>query len=160
MVPFEKREPEDDSDRKLLADVEAYGWHIIFIRAEGTLPAYAFTVGLYYSFGHPEILVMGLPHQVMADLLHLIVEKIGSGKYYTDGDFCSELAAGAAVFRTIDIAYYQEYLGYAIWFYFNLPTAFPALQLVWADKSNRFPWDGDFAKNYLNFQHALYAPRV
>ncbi len=160
MIPFEMREPEDDSDRKLLADVASYGWHFIIIKAEEKLPAYAFTVGLYYTFSHPEILIMGLSHQTMASLLQLIVEKIRSGHRYADGDACAELAAGRAIFRTIDLTQYREYLGYAIWFYANLPTAFPSLQLISADKSNRYPWDSDFDKTYLELQAALYEPRA
>lgn len=58
--PFELREAQDASDAKLLADVAQHGWHIVQVSEEPGLPPFAFTVGLYYQFLQPEVLIMGI----------------------------------------------------------------------------------------------------
>lgn len=40
----------------------------------------------------------------------------------------------------------KDYFGYAIWY--NETTDFPALQLVWTDRYDRYPWDAEFEEEY------------
>jgi hypothetical protein len=47
------------SDEKLREDVDNYGWHVMGVLDTADIPAWAYSVGLYHSFGHPEILIMG-----------------------------------------------------------------------------------------------------
>lgn len=156
MLNLELRVPEDDSDRKLLFDVETYGWHMVVIEQDDEGPEYIFTVGLYYSFEHPEVVIMGLPRNVMCQLLQDMVKRIQEGKRYSESNLDNELASFPIAFRDIDISRYQADLGYATWFYKNLPTPFPALQFVWPDKCGKFPWEDEYDKHFLTLQHPLY----
>jgi hypothetical protein len=68
-------EPEDAFDEKLLADVRAYGWHCIHVADEhhpehanrnaalGPHPiydaAFSYTVGLWLTRSHPELVLVG-----------------------------------------------------------------------------------------------------
>ena len=63
------------ADRKLLDDVEKYGWHVMKVLETAETPAWAYSVGLYKSFGHPEILVFGQD----PDLMHFMINTIGEG---------------------------------------------------------------------------------
>ena len=56
---------EDEHDRKLLADVEQFGWHMVGIEQDNEGPAFVYSVGLYQTFRHCEILVVGLSVDVM-----------------------------------------------------------------------------------------------
>jgi uncharacterized protein DUF4262 len=49
------REPLDDHERKAVADVKKHGWHVLKVLEDDRGPAFAYTVGLYHSFGHPEL---------------------------------------------------------------------------------------------------------
>jgi hypothetical protein len=55
------REPKDDHERKALADVQNHGWHVLKVMEDDRGPAFAYTVGLYHSFRHPELIIVGLP---------------------------------------------------------------------------------------------------
>ena len=57
---FQLRVAEDDNDRKLLADIERLGWHVIHIFEDESGPGFSFSVGFYYTFQQPEVLIMGL----------------------------------------------------------------------------------------------------
>jgi len=52
--------PQGDSDRKLLADVQGHGWHVIGVETDEEEPGFAYSIGLYHTFRHPEIIVFGL----------------------------------------------------------------------------------------------------
>jgi hypothetical protein len=56
----------DDSEHncidniKLFADIEKFGWEVLIIEATEYLPSFAYTVGLWENYKHPEIISFGL----------------------------------------------------------------------------------------------------
>lgn len=62
------REAKDEHERKALADVQQHGWHVLKVMEDNEGPAFAYTVGLYHSFGHPELIVVGLPEVYLGNL--------------------------------------------------------------------------------------------
>ena len=54
----------DKSDEKLKSFVKNNGWYVIKVLEEENEPRFAYSVGLYKTFGHPEIIFIGLPHDV------------------------------------------------------------------------------------------------
>jgi hypothetical protein len=54
----------DASERKVLEDIAEYGWHCVNIFAEDDLPPYSFTVGVFDTYKHPELIIFGLPREV------------------------------------------------------------------------------------------------
>ena len=153
---FQLPNAEDESDRLLLADVQNGGLHVLRIFAEDGTPEFCFSVGLYYTFGHPEILVMGLPAEVGHKMINLAAAHIACGKKFCEYDRTSELAEGFECgFVPISVSQYKDYLGYAIWFYRSLKQPFPALQLVWPDKSGVFPWEEGYDERFFSLQRLL-----
>jgi hypothetical protein len=69
--------PTDDSDRKLLADVQEYGWHIIGVEQDEEGPAFAYSIGLYHTFQHPEAILFGLDVKVMQQIINGIGDPDG-----------------------------------------------------------------------------------
>jgi len=147
-------EPEDDSDRKLLADIAQHGWHVVGVNADAHGPNYAFSVGLLYTLGHAEIMIMGLQHRTAAQLINRIGDAIRAGQCYEAGCRYDEIADGFPLaFVSLDQRYYQEYLGYALWFYRTL--RFPVLQCVWPDKAGVFPWEAGYDSRFFQAQRIL-----
>ncbi|MBA3700349.1 MAG: DUF4262 domain-containing protein [Planctomycetes bacterium] len=136
--------PTDDNERTVLSHVEDYGWHISGIKADeqqGT-PPYAFSVGLYYTFEVPEMLVVGLPLQQSAALINVIGELVKAGKRFICETPRSDLMPGRVVMlRPVAARHYRAELGFAVWFYRSLPRVFPCWQAIWSDTNGRFPWD-------------------
>jgi len=70
-----------------------------------------------------------------------------------DGDW-QFLCGGQVKLRPVrDRASYDEHLGYAIWFYNG--RQFPVLQLVWPDKTGRFPGEEGVAESLATLQPLL-----
>jgi hypothetical protein len=74
-----------DSDGSLLKKLEEYGWYVIKVGADDSEPAFAYTLGLYENFGHPEIIIFGLDFDTMHQLLNDAGERIRQGGRFEDG---------------------------------------------------------------------------
>jgi len=149
-------EPTDDHDRKLLADVERHGWHVIGVEEDEEGPAFAYSIGLHHTFGQPEVILFGLPVRVMHEIINGIGEQIRSGKQFEHLDESGDVLDGFNVcFRTVEKRHYREYVGYARWFYQG--DAFPALQCVWPDSGHRYPWHPETGSDFARRQPVLSA---
>jgi hypothetical protein len=77
--------PVDDGDRKLLADVKQVGWHVIKVAGDDEGPAFAYSIGLFHSFQHPEIVTFGLDVTDMHRMINAIGEAVRGNGTFTDG---------------------------------------------------------------------------
>jgi hypothetical protein len=129
----------DHSEDFIEETVTRHGWAVEVIRAEGDLPAFAYTIGLHRSFGGPEIIVVGLRHEVMHAMLNACGERLRAGESLPVGTpFAGILDDYPVLFRPVrSPESYREHMGYALWFYDG--PHFPLWQLVWPDKEGRFP---------------------
>lgn len=132
---------------KLSADIEKFGWTVILFEATDYLPSFAYTVGLWKNFNHPEIISFGLTTKT----LHLILNDAGKiakagrrievGKNYDDFFENSNTQ-----FVNVDSRNIVDYFGQAINLYKTID--FPAIQLVWTDRNNKFPWENNYEKDF------------
>ena len=142
-------------DEKLVADVKAYGWHVVKIFEKDETPGWAFSVGLYKNFNHPEIVVFGLNDEVAHSLINAIGDVVRAGKRFAaDGLYSDLIDTYSCIFKPVIPVWYHDFLGYANWFYGG--KNYPALQCIWPDKSHRFPWDPDFNPNWAWAQPLLF----
>jgi hypothetical protein len=149
-------DPEDDSDRKLLEDVRSFGWHLTGVAADEEGPAFVYSVGLYESFRHPELIVFGLPVDTLFQMINALGDEVQAGARFDDGvESDGALEEYLVTFRTVDRTHYREYLGCARWFYQG--NEFPALQCLWPDTKRRYPFDPEFEPNLRGLQPPLYA---
>lgn len=61
-------------DAELLNNLKEIGWYVVLTPEDEEGPSFAFTIGLYHSFQHPEVLILGLGIKTM----HELVNNIGS----------------------------------------------------------------------------------
>lgn len=154
MAEWHLPQPEDDSDRKLLANVAKHGWHIVGVMADKNSPPFTYSIGIQYTLGHPEFLIMGLGHETAARLINLMGDAIRGGQHYEAGQRYEGIAEGFPLaFVAMDRRYYREYLGYALWFYRTLD--FPVLQCVWPDQAGRFPGEPGYDSRFFQVQRIL-----
>jgi Domain of unknown function (DUF4262) len=146
----------DDEDRKLLADIDQYGWHVIGIEEDDEGPGFAYSVGLYRTFGHPEIMVVGLAIDVMFGMVNQIGELVRGGKRFEQLDESGDVLDGFNVaFRQVEAVHYVQYVGYAMWFYGG--DSFPILQMVWPDSRHCYPWHPHYPAALAGRQPVLSA---
>jgi len=131
---------------KVISDVDEFGWHVVLIEEDSVGPGFAYTVGIQKSYGHPEFIVFGLPNHLMHHILNDLGTTVKNGSKLLIGPPYPEILAPDAnghnfdcFFRAVSKAHYEEFLGYALWFY-NGPR-FDALQLIWPAKDRHYPWE-------------------
>ncbi len=135
----------DLKEKQLILDhIQEYGCHLILIEPDNYLPGFVYSIGLFQKFNHPEIICFGLKNEVSASIINHALDLIKNGENLIPQKSYPNFLEGYEIqFIPVDKEYYQNYLGYAGWFY-DMNFDFPALQLVCSDKQHKFPWEEDF----------------
>jgi Domain of unknown function (DUF4262) len=145
-------------EAKVLRDIQTYGWHVTKFFGTGVEagPEWAFSIGLFHSYCHPEVIIFGLKLDICIALVHEIGGHIKTGKEYdVEGEYGDILRDPyKCAFRFVQPYHDRDYLGYGCWFYQSDP--FPTLQCFWPDKTGRFPWDEGCVSTVRDAQPLLY----
>lgn len=129
----------DDVDKKLLDDVDQFGWHHLHLHPVAEL-RWSFTVGLFKTWGHPEVAVFGVDYEPSHELLTTVARAAKAGHNVADGSYDDQILDGFEVrFLPVRRHWYSGFFGYAQWFN-ETAEQFPFLQLVWPDNQSRYPW--------------------
>lgn len=129
---------------KIRHDIQQYGWHVIGVTGNDAIPAFSYTIGLMESYGHPELLVMGLRMEVMHYLLNEAGALVRDGRpILMDTDMQEFLDDYPVRFRTIHPSNIRDYFGTALNYYQR--NDLPAMQLIYPDKAYKWPWDEAFS---------------
>ena len=145
----------DSMDIQVLSNVKEYGFHIVWIQSGGTEPDYCFTIGLEYSYKHPEIILIGLPISTTKSIINNLGSKIRTGQRFIDDDQCINISSQRLMMKKMHPSHYRDYLGYFLWFYRSLKTPPDVMQLVWSDESGKFPWDEGCSDKCVKSQNIL-----
>jgi Domain of unknown function (DUF4262) len=114
-------------EEKLISDIKNYGWTVLVMEATDYLPSFAYTVGLWKNYHHPELISFGLTTGTLQSILNIGGELLKEGKSLKiDTDYDDFFNNGTAQFIKVDPRNLNDYFGYAIWF--NETNKFPALQ--------------------------------
>lgn len=131
----------DEHESFIVKCIEEPGWSVQLIAAGETAaePAFAYTIGLFHNYRHPELIVLGLRHELMESMLDTLGQRIKAGQTFSAHDRVPDVIADFDVtLRPVTAPQsFREHVGYARWFYKG--NEFPLFQLVWPDKQARFP---------------------
>jgi Domain of unknown function (DUF4262) len=128
--------------REVADDIRKLGLSVITVPSDGTEPTLAYSVGLWGSYHHPEIVVFGLPPEVGHTIINDIGLRVKSGKRFRDGDIIRKLANLPMAFVKVPKDRFEGHLTVALTYYEH--AKFPALQLVWPNRQCRFPWQSTY----------------
>jgi hypothetical protein len=155
--PPRRGEPLDASDLRVIADVAQTGLHVACGASIGGAPAFAFSIGLFRTFDHPEVAIFGLASAALEAAVHRVGERVRAGERFDEGDVVEGILDGRTVaFRRIVPRHYPSHLGYAVWYHGG--ARFPALQATWADPAGHFPWERWFPRELRDVQPVLFEP--
>ena len=130
---------QDSGEQKLLDDVAEFGWHCMKVSGDTEHEPFTYTIGLFQSYGHPELLIYGLPGEVAHSVLTIAANAAAAGKPLSMAKPTEELLEGySCVFVSVPRAEYAEHVGFARWYYEG--DDFPVEQVVWPSKAGLFPW--------------------
>jgi hypothetical protein len=149
----------DEVERRVRADIAHYGWHVGKVEGDERAPSWAFTIGLFESFGHAELVVFGLDLETGHRLLNQVGLLVKRGHVFRDGERSEGILADHNVaFRSVAAPWHPVFLGNVAWFYQRADT--PALQCFWPDAGGRHPWDAGFDASLRVLQPLLYETTV
>ena len=67
---------------RVAADIQKHGWHVIKVLGDEKSPAFAYSIGLFETFGHSEILMFGFEPGLMHEIINNVGHDIRSGKRF------------------------------------------------------------------------------
>jgi hypothetical protein len=135
-------------------NIDKYGLQVIMVSGSDYSPSFAYSIGLYGTYNQPEIICFGLPEKLGHEIINDVAELIKNGqiiKTYINYD--NIFNDSRAVFLPVDDRNISDYFGAALNYYDK--TKFPAVQLVWTDKNDKFPWEENFEEEFLHDQPLL-----
>jgi hypothetical protein len=117
--------------------IDQHGWAVQHAHGDVTFPPFSYTVGLA-KWGHPEIVVVGLPPAVAQSQLNTLAERVRAGNRLVAGQRIDDLLRSyACVLVTVADS---RLLPIANAIYRGDGPPISAVQLVWPDPAGRFPW--------------------
>ena len=147
----------DAQEKKVLDDIDTFGWHCVNVLAEEDLPGYSFSVGNYRSANHPEFIIFGLRSDVAHQILTVTLAGLNGGAIVDLSAPTDELLNGhSCVFVKVPEAQYHEHVGFCRWYYEG--NGFPLYQIVWPSRDGYFPWHGEASEAFRAAQPVLGLP--
>lgn len=147
------------TEQKLLDDIDAFGWHGLHILGDDEYPPFSYTVGLFHSYGHPELLICGLPSDMAHAILRIAAQAAAQGQPIDlSAPTDALLEDYTCAFVPVPVGAYADHVGFARWYYGD--DTFPVVQVVWPAKSGHFPWDADAPPGFLDAQPVLGLPEA
>ena len=141
-------------NNKLTSDIKQFGWTVLLMPSSDYLPSFAYTVGLWKNYKHPELTSFGLTTKTLHLILNDAGEKIKAGEKFDVGQtYNCFFKKSKTEFIQVDNKNIGDYFGKAINFYNT--KEFPVLQLVWTDRANNFPWEKDYEEEFKYRQPLL-----
>jgi hypothetical protein len=145
---------EDKSEQKVVDDVATYGWHCVNIHPEGPHVGYAFTVGLFHSYGHPELIIFGLPGKVAHQILAIAADAAKAGAPIDLSRPTDALLNDyVCFFGEVPTSEYHEHVGYCRWYYQG--NDFPLYQVVWPSRAGIYPWEEEATPEFRAAQPVI-----
>ena len=141
---------------KIREHIDAHGFAVqaVFADAKKHIPGFAYTIGVYETYGHPELIIFGLPPESAHTILNEVVQKyIQADERLKTGMRYMDVLAQNLPCLFIDCAP-EKAKQYAL-FVQDFSVDAPIMQLVWPDPAAAFPWESDFDSRYRDAQPIL-----
>jgi hypothetical protein len=141
------------------ATVGEHGWAVSGRHGDEAAPPWAYSVGMWVSGQVPELVLCGLPVESAAAIINAVGARVADGAEYAPGDLLDDICPAPLALRQVERSWRETdgLLGISNAFYGMVRP--PYLQVVWSDKSGRFPWDRGFQAALTGMQPLLWLPR-
>ncbi|WP_229070972.1 DUF4262 domain-containing protein [Actinoplanes sp. DH11] len=130
---------QDAGLRQIGETVARSGVHLQFVPQPALLETCWYTIGLT-GHDHPELILFGMPPDLARPVLHDIAgDVIARRRTCTAGQFAGDVLGGHQA-QFVAVSEPDRHLPVAAQFYATTGTAVTALQIVWPDRYQRWPW--------------------
>jgi hypothetical protein len=157
-VPTVLDDPRDgfsEAEREVINDVEEFGFHWISVGLSEQdvldspewrdVPGWSYTIGLYATCAHPELVVFTLDDEIVGALFWDLARQIAAGRTFEAGEVYEDVLPSfdgqTCSFELVSSGWARGLFGWAEWFYKG--ERFPVLQYLWPDRHGNFVTDDD-----------------
>jgi hypothetical protein len=142
-----------DTTDPVASKIAQHGWAVVNVEGDTAQPAYSYSVGFTKAFDHPEVIVFGLPSDVLHQIINTIGRAVRSGRRFSENETSDEVLTGyVCAFRTVAPAAESTYMPAVFDFYGH---EVPALHCIWPDREGHFPWERGTSAEYRMLQPML-----
>lgn len=134
--------------------IKKYGLSVTMIESTKYFSSFAYSIGLQETFNHPEIICFGLNTKLLHEIINDVSDIIKrEGSINSDKDYNNIFKSSRAKFLQVDERNIEDYFGVAIRYYDS--KKINALQLIWPDRNDKFPWELNFEERFKFIQPLL-----
>lgn len=138
--------------------VSEHGWAVPGISGGEDAPPWAYSVGMWLTCQSPELVVCGAPLENMAGIINAIGVRVDDGVSVSPDAVLNDICPARLTFRPVDLSWRMTCM-FAVSDEFYGFVRPPYLQVVWADRNGRFPWEPRFQAAFAGAQPLLWLPR-
>ena len=144
----------DEANKEILENIDKYGLTVRYVFDNKENFQFSYSIGLYKTYQHPEIIMIGLKQELMHIIINNLAEDIKNGKRYDAYSWSPDVLDGfECYFIEVDKANYDEYVGGNLWLYNG--NEFPLLQCIYPTVKGIYPWEKEWPGNIKNLQPIL-----
>jgi hypothetical protein len=153
MTTNPQRTARDEPERIVLNNIQEFGWHAVNIIEDNGCPPWTFTIGLYETWNHPELIIIGRSRATSHAMLKTLADDIELNDPPNLSDPDGLILGMKCHFLEVNTRYYSDYVGFALWYYRK--RQFPLYQIVWPDRDGLYPWHLHAPKHFKEWQTVL-----
>ena len=136
------------------ANIAKYGLQVIMVNSSSYSPSFAYSIGLFETYRQPEVICFGLPGKLGHEIINDVADLIKDGENIkTYSNYYNIFKDSKARFLPVNKGSINDYFGAALNYYDK--TEFSAIQLVWTDRNDKFPWEDNFEEKFIYDQPLL-----
>ncbi|QJU57833.1 DUF4262 domain-containing protein [Sphingomonas sp. AP4-R1] len=154
---------DDEYERQIVTNVREHGCHIMYVfDPDADSPAFAYSTGFLESVGQPEVIVFGLPSEMMQFMINETLRQCRNGLELVDNAEIEGLLEGhrCVVCAIPPENITREYFNSAMWFqrFVAREDLTEACQIVWPGAADGlFPWEEGCSDAVRASQVCLFA---
>jgi hypothetical protein len=142
--------------------VGEYGWAVSGSRADGKVPPWAYSIGMWLTCQPQacqgsELILCGLPVESAASIINAVGARAADGMEITPDTVLDDICETPLAFRPVDLSWRKTRLLTISDAFYGMVRV-PYLQVVWSDTDGRFPWERGFKRGFERMQPMLWLP--
>jgi hypothetical protein len=143
---------------RITEQIGKHGWAVSGIHGDDRMPPWSYSVGMWLTCQSAELVVCGPPVQNAAGLINAVGARVADGEEIGPGDVLDDICPARLTLRPVDMSWRLTSM-FAVSDEFYGFVRPPYLQVVWADRNGRFPWEPRFQASFEGLQPLLWLPR-
>ena len=141
----------------ILSQVSSVGWAIPGVPGDDVAEPWAYSIGLWASYGHPDIAVFGRPLGQLAVITKTLCRRVADEDTLSAGDEIDDVCPSRLAIRDVHESWRATPLFHASDEFHGYIRP-PMYQVAWADRDGHFPWEQRFEPTLAGNQPMLWLP--